>query len=86
MQGPHRVALPCAATVPRGILPVLFYSAVAAAIPFLLEYTSYDYSDATVRGVTIGAAALAATIMLIANCCCCWYNMLLFFHTALEVR
>ena len=38
------------------------------------------------RGVTIGAAALAATIMLIANCCCCWYNMRLFFHTALEVK
>jgi len=76
----------CAVTVPRGIVPVLFYSGVAAAIPFLLEYTSYDYSDATVRGVTIAAAALAATIMLMANCCCCWYNMLLFFHTALEVK
>ena len=76
----------CAVTVPRGILPVLFYSAVAAAIPVLLEYTDYDYSDRTVRGVTVGAAALAATIMLVANCCCCWYNMLLFFHTALEVK
>lgn len=76
----------CKFGVPRGILPVLVYSGFAMVLPLLLTYMTYDFTDDVVRGVSIGLAGLAATVIVFVNDCCCWYNIMLFFHTALEVR
>lgn len=91
---PSKRFLSCQLGVPRGLLPVLSYSALAMVLPLVLIYqpgaanaaTGYNLSDDVDRGIVIGLAGLAATVVVLVNDCCCWFNMVLFFHTALEVR
>ena len=76
----------CGFAVPRGLLPVLIYAGLAFALPFLALYVDIDYANAGNRAGAIAVSAGVALIVAYANCCCCWYNMMLFFHTALEVK
>jgi hypothetical protein len=78
--------LACGLGVPHGLLPTLVYSTFAFLLPILYFYMSYDYTSMSVRGLTIGASAVAGLLAIYSNSCCAWYNMALFFHTAIEVH
>lgn len=70
----------------KGFVPTLLFAALAGAVPILLDYVDYDFSDNVTRGVTIGLSAAAAVSIVYANDCVTWYNMALFFHTGVEVQ
>ena len=75
-------------TKPRGLIPVLAYSALAFILPFLYLPVSgmdYNYSEDATRYTTIALVALTSFSVVYANCCCAWYNMVLFFHLAVEI-
>jgi hypothetical protein len=78
--------LTCANCVPRGFLPVLLLSAAFFVVPTLMIYETYDFTDDAVRATFIGGSAVVGLLAILANDCCCWYNMILFFHTAIEVK
>jgi hypothetical protein len=59
---------------------------LAATVPAVSLYIDLDYSDTLTRGLIAGASGVLATAVLLANNCAVWYNMVLFYHTAVEVR
>jgi hypothetical protein len=71
--------------VPKGILPVLLYSAYFFMFPYLNAYVTYDFSDTLIRVGVITSSVVAVILILIANDCVAWYNMALAFHIANEV-
>lgn len=72
-------------SVPKGILPVLLYSAFFFMFPYLNAYVTYDFTDTMVRVSVIASSAIAVILILIANDCVAWYNMALIFHISNEV-
>lgn len=72
-------------SVPKGILPVTFFSLFFLAFPLLQNYYAFDYTDTTTRACVITSSFLAALFVLLANDCVAWFNMILFFHIGLEV-
>lgn len=79
-------SMACKCPIPRGFLPTLVYSSLAAIVPLLWFYMTYDYTDTMVQGGVIALAAVAGLVVVLANDCCCWYNMALFFHAGVEVK
>lgn len=79
-----RMAFPT--KMPTGIVFTLLYSAYAALLPLLYYYVEYDFTSDSVRAGSIVAASMLAIFTILANDCCTWYNMVLFFHTALEIK
>lgn len=73
-------------SVPRGFLPLVAYSGLAAVLPLLLLFANYDFGDDMMRGGFIGAAAVAAGVIAVADDCCVYYNMALFFHAGVEAK
>lgn len=76
----------CTCGVFKGFLPLLLFSCMAAAVPATALYINLDFSDALTCGLIAGASGVLATGVVLANHCATWYNMVLFFHTAVEVR
>lgn len=81
-----RMKMSCGMMIPKGFIPLLFYSCLAGTMPLLFNYVSYDYTDNMVRGGVIGASALITGLVVAANDCAVWFNMVLFFHIGLEVK
>ena len=76
----------CDMKTPTGFPLLLLYSAFAALLPTLYFYMDYDYDDMMTRAGVIGASGILAVVALIANHSTTWYNMVLFYHTAIEVK
>ena len=70
----------CGFPVFRGYLPTLLYSSYFV-LPLLYFYVLPDFDNDVTKGLTIGAAALAALIVT-SNDARCWFNIILFQHIA----
>lgn len=72
----------CRILVPKGLLPMLFYSLYAAAIPPLLTLSDNTTDKSIYAGFLIGFYVL---FQFASNCAQCWFNMVLFYHTSTTI-
>lgn len=77
---------PSAVKVPKGFLPLLFYSAMFMLAPILYTYVEYTWTDTMTRASLIAVSAGYAVMVVLANDCVVWFNMVLFFHIGIEVK
>ena len=72
--------------VPKGFLPLAFYSSLFAVVPILYYSVSFDYSTTAMRAAVITTSAVLPLVALLANDPVVWFNLVLFLHVGIETR
>lgn len=76
----------CGCAVPKGFLPLLFYSLFFLSLPIEFYYMNLDFVDLMTRTGFFLTAFATATFLLVANDPVVVFNMVLFFHIGVEAK